>query len=328
MYQTLLVPLDGSALAEQALPYAEALARSGDARIVLVRVAPGATLPAAALEAVGEAVRPVVRAVSAPTAACDAATDDSTEPVHQAEAYLNGVTVRLREEAILAEPVVAFGDPAAAIVEQVAAQRADLVVMATHGRSGLARAVMGSVALGVLRSGSAPVLLVRTGSQPPRELRTGQRPRLLLPLDGSGLAECVIPVAAELASQLDAELVLLQVVPDEVAGAVEHARQYLETVADVVAGKYLVERPRVQARTGRAEDTIAAVAGSADLVVMATHGRSGLARGVYGSVAEEVLRRGGTPALLVRPAALRDAPVSPAAATTVESGLDVGSPQG
>jgi nucleotide-binding universal stress UspA family protein len=159
------------------------------------------------------------------------------------------------------------------------------------------------------------------------ELPTGQRPRLLVPLDGSGLAESAIPAAAELADQLDAEMVLLRVVPEEVAGAIEEARRYLESVADLIAGKYLVERPHVQAWAGRAEDIIVTLAGSASLVVMATHGRSGLGRLVQGSVAEGVLRHGSVPVLLVRPAALRDAPVSPATATTIESGLDVGGPQ-
>jgi nucleotide-binding universal stress UspA family protein len=290
MYQTLLVPLDGSAAAERALPYAEALARTVDARIILLRAVVGPAFPAAMVESLEDALRQAAQALVPPPTVRDEGAEEQVDMPHPALAYLNGIASRLRERGCIAEPELAFGDPARVIVDAIRARAADLVVMATHGRSSLGQLATGSVARAVLRSSIVPVFLVRAGSAPLDKPRLGGRARLLVPLDGSGLAECALDVAANLASQLGAELELLSVVPEGDAATTEVARRYLATVADRLVGKHLVGRPGLMVRAGDPATAIAEVAAEMALVVMATHGRSGLGRLVNGSVAEGVPR--------------------------------------
>lgn len=302
MYRTILVPLDGSLLGERALPIAAALARATAARLVLVRTAwtdssPG-TDPA----------------------------DERVRAVEQAKAYLNGVAHRLAEQAIRAEVAVPFDRPAEGIHAEIALQHADLVVMSTHGRSGLGRVVYGSVAEAVLARSPAPVLLVRAGSGSAPRLAEGAQPRLLVPLDGSVFSEAALPYAAELVRALQARIILLRatslpVLPDgepvlmapiveteqlEPERAEEEAEAYLNAVADQLTGRGVRVRVWTTVRRGPAAAAILeeSRATGASLVVMATHGRTGLGRLVFGSVAGEVFRRGELPLLLIRPAGL------------------------
>jgi nucleotide-binding universal stress UspA family protein len=217
-----------------------------------------------------------------------------------------------------ATSVVRDGDPAAQIVAEARDAGADLVVMATHGRSGLARALLGSVADQLLRRSPVPVLLVPPGADPawPPD---GAR-RVLVPLDGSPLAEQALGPAAALAAALRAETVLLSVVvppplgygyfadrdgpfdfkPErELAGA----RAYLEGVAARLqhGGRPVEVRTAVDTAPGRA---IADTAGELGVhaVAMATHGYGRATRAVLGSVAAEVVRLATVPVLVVRPA--------------------------
>ncbi|MGH7306016.1 MAG: universal stress protein [Candidatus Rokuibacteriota bacterium] len=139
----ILVPLDGSVLAEAALPRAVDLAESEGATISLLRAA----------EASGRlGADPVEAQVTA---------------VREAEEYLAGVVRRLAERgATRVETHVWYGPPAAAITEAAAVQKADMIVMGTHGRSGLGRLVLGSVAESVLRGTTIPILVVRADGAP------------------------------------------------------------------------------------------------------------------------------------------------------------------
>jgi nucleotide-binding universal stress UspA family protein len=145
----IMVPLDGSTLAEAALDTARALARASGGQIVLMRAA---------------------RARLAPGAD---PTEAEVRVVEEATAYLDGVKARLLA---LGQPDVAtavwYGLPAACVVEAAEFYAVDLIVMTTHGRSGLGRLVMGSVAEAVLRSTTVPILVVRDG-QAPLELPAG-----------------------------------------------------------------------------------------------------------------------------------------------------------
>jgi nucleotide-binding universal stress UspA family protein len=139
----ILVPLDGSALAESALPPAVELARPAGATLLLIRAAEARVVPGA--DPVGAQV----------------------EVVLEAEAYLEGVAARLREQGTLAvEPTVWYGPAVASIVDAARAGRIDLIVMTTHGRSGLGRLILGSVAESVLRGTSTPILLLRAPEAP------------------------------------------------------------------------------------------------------------------------------------------------------------------
>jgi nucleotide-binding universal stress UspA family protein len=141
--RTILVPLDGSILAESALPEAAELARQRGARLLLVRAA--------------EAHVPV---------AVDP-TESQVRVVQEAETYLASVKARLAATGITdVETSVWYGPPAYAIVEAARLRHADLIVMTTHGRSGLGRLILGSVAESVLRGTTTPILLLRAAEAP------------------------------------------------------------------------------------------------------------------------------------------------------------------
>jgi nucleotide-binding universal stress UspA family protein len=139
----LLVPLDGSPLAEQALAKALDVAEGGSPTLLLLRAAEASTWPG---------VDP---------------TEEQIRVVHEAEEYLNAVQARLASKGIhKVETRVWYGPPAAAIVEAARVGHADLIVMTTHGRSGLGRLILGSVAEAVLRGTSTPIMLLRADGAP------------------------------------------------------------------------------------------------------------------------------------------------------------------
>jgi nucleotide-binding universal stress UspA family protein len=141
---TILVPVDGSALAEAALPRALELAKVSGARVLLLRAAQAPTVPG---------VDP---------------TEAQARVVREAEAYLAQLQARLtREGGVKVETSVWYGPAAHAIVEAAQLHRADEIVMTTHGRSGLGRLLLGSVAESVLRGTTTPILLLRAEGAPP-----------------------------------------------------------------------------------------------------------------------------------------------------------------
>jgi nucleotide-binding universal stress UspA family protein len=294
MLHTILVPLDGSDLAARAVPYASALAGSAGTKLVLMRALPlqgsgrlpddrdealaDLTMDAAVLKAIGVSAETVVRRI---------------EYFHASD---------------IAESI-------STVAEE---QRAELIVMSTHGRSGLGRWLYGSATDSVLRRTSTPVLLVPPHAE--RALPTDRPMRLLVTLDGSELAEEAIVAAELLAGTTDAELHLLRVVeppsyplygdgyayiPYDADIELAEARRYLQVEVDRLqtAGKRVTARAVV----GQPSSMVAQVARDAevDIITMATHGRSGLARLVLGSVATATVQRADVPVLLVRPAAMR-----------------------
>lgn len=138
----ILVPLDGSALAESAIAKAMDLA-GGKSTLMLLRAAEAHTLPG---------VDP---------------TEAQVEVVREAEEYLASVAARLKEQGIdSVETSVWYGPAASAIVDAARLRKADLIVMSTHGRSGLGRLILGSVAESVLRGSTTPILLLRVPGAP------------------------------------------------------------------------------------------------------------------------------------------------------------------
>ncbi len=295
-YRTILVPLDGSALGEMALPIAEGLARKADANLVLVR---------SVWQPVGRQLDPV---------------QAEFEDRQMVKGYLADIAHRLGEGGLLVTGAVPDLPPAQSILHAVEGHGADLVVMSTHGRSGVGRWIFGSVAEAVLARSPVPVWLVR-GDRRLSNLFEAVRPRLLVPLDGSPFGEAALPHAKALARLLDATVVLLHVLAAPASGGAVTADPPAlpagPTLADDTAAmNYLVvwaerlrlEGIRVQTTvlSGPTPDTIiqAGQVSNIDLIVMGTHGRSGLPRVVLGSVALEVLRRGALPIVLVRPTGL------------------------
>ncbi len=143
MFKTILVPLDGSPLAETALPHAIAMAKTFGARLRLLRAAEADTLPG---------VDP---------------TEAQVTVVGEAESYLRNVIERLAANGFRrVDTSVWYGSPVTAILEAARLREADLIVMTTHGRSGLGRLVMGSVAEAVVRGTTTPILLIRAPEAP------------------------------------------------------------------------------------------------------------------------------------------------------------------
>jgi nucleotide-binding universal stress UspA family protein len=288
MIRQILVPLDGSELAESILPFVEEFARLTGASLGLMQV-----------------IEPQPEAVGRWEAAPSALEEALAAAGRRAQRYLTGLAARLAPAGLGIRTEVTSGPTAETIIQR--SRAFDLVAMATHGRSGIGRWVYGSVADKVLRGASVPVLLVRARAD--GAAAGGPLQRILVPLDGSPLAEQALPVAAELAQRAGAELALVQSVfwaqapvidpagyggAFAVAGLIEQAEAdahaYLEQ-----AGRPLVERGLVVQTAVRFEpaaDAILSVASEreADLIVMSTHGRSGLGRWVLGSVADRVLR--------------------------------------
>lgn len=288
MPTTLLVPLDGSPLAERALPYAARLADATAGRLLLLHVS--TMLDARRQQAELDAL-----------AAVEAAAESL-----RAE----GVEVEVRIERVLRRTV------GQAIADVARDQNAALIVASTHGRGGLGRWLYGSVADDLLRRTSTPLLLVSANCEQPWP--TDRPLRILVPLDGSELAESILAPLADLALALRAELRLLQVIdvatyalyppaaviPIDPEGDLALAERYLQEIAAALRARGLVVD--TTARLDHPASSIATVAREqgCDLIAMATHGRGGLARLVLGSVATGTLQRATVPVLLLRPAAL------------------------
>jgi len=296
MYQRILVPLDTSELAEVALPYAEQMAGRLGSEITLMSVSHSA----------GEKEQRVFRSYIQETVAVTK---------ERANRYLEKPT----GQDVKVESAILVGNPAEEIVDYADRENIDVIVMATHGRSGIGRWALGSVADKVLRATERPVVLIRAKGARPDMLEKGVFKRALVPLDGSKESEAVIPHLEELASMLGAEVTLLQVlaivyhvyisgdapaqVPytdEEMKPLKASAESYLEKVGSGLKGKGVTTK--CQVRVGAAGHEIIKLADEigADIVAMSTHRRSGVGRLVFGSVAEKVVRSGNTPVLLVR----------------------------
>jgi nucleotide-binding universal stress UspA family protein len=238
--------------------------------------------------------------------------------------YLRGLVSRLRKRMGRAVSSAMLKGPAAAtLADYVRDVGADLVVMTTHGRGGVQRAWLGSVADQLIRSLEIPVLLVRAGQSDSAPSSVNFR-EILLPLDGSPLAEAAIAPAAALARLWDAEISLVQIVqpvaltadpplafPTEIDDQVtairrEAAQDYLRDVAERLREQG-VRASGVAFLGGGVAETLLHLARPerVALVAMATHGRGGVRRFLLGSVADKVVRGAEVPVLVIRPTSRR-----------------------
>lgn len=282
MFERIMVPLDGSALAERALSCARRLAAATGATLHLVRVVE----PPAALTPTG---------LYAPINVYDELMGAERR---EAAAYLE----RMREHmGVGADRVPVHlerldGDAAVALLDYERAAGVDLVVLCSHGRGGLARFALGSVAEHLLRHGLAPVLLVRAYGSPVALAR------IVLPLDGSPGAEAALRAAVQLSRAVVREVTLVRVIDAPSEGP--EAERYLEAAARRLQRAGLIRGGeggcRCQVRQGDSVQAIIDAAGTDRLVVMATRGRAGVSRLALGSVADRVARGGAAAVLLVR----------------------------
>ena len=310
-YSRIILPLDGSETAEQALPHVNTLASRLSLSIRLLH-----------------AVEPDSPAITQSLYSNRRWIEPASSRKADAKEYLERTASGLRDAGLDVDTVIPDREPATGIVEEAVKDSNALIAMASHGRSGLARWWMGSVADKVLHMADNPLLIIRVQEQGSAS-GVPALEKLIVPLDGSDVAEMALPHAALLASALGLPVKLLQVTPAEadyysylaagpgmvptslpsspsVPEMVEQAdRESLGYLADVSAsltseGVGLVETQVTQGAPADAiVDTATSEAGS--IVVMTTHGRTGVGRMLLGSVADRVIRQSGCPVLLIRP---------------------------
>ncbi len=283
MNERILVPLDGSPLAEQVLPYVSILGKAFGSSVNLFRV-------------------------------FDPVPEEMSDPAHGI--YIDRLASAVRNTAIeyleriknsaaeLGDAVSTSaheGDAASLIVNEAAKDPNTLIAMSTHGRSGITRWVMGSVTDKVLRATTNPLLIVRARPQEGSEQSSASVhiDNLVVPVDGSPRAEEVLPHLVALSKSIGGMVSLVRVVPSR--DGESEANTYVSEVAARLRqeGVSLVED---QVRQGEPAGELLDMLQSSPhtLVAMTTRGRSGLERWVLGSVTDRVVRHSGTPVLVIR----------------------------
>lgn len=297
MFKKILVPLDGSPMAELAVQPAVTLANTSEGELILLR-----------------STKPVF--TSLPEYAGEyewAWPAESYDESHEAaQRYLDNLNAEASASKAAVRRRVVDGDEAGAIIGIAEAEDVDLIVMTSHGRSGARRKLLGSVTERVLHHASCPVMVIR--SEMPIE-------RIVITLDGSPLSEKALGPGLFLAQSFSANTTLLRINPinpiagfDYGAQVTGEAEEYVRRSAHEQAENYLAYAARRVVHAGIDAET-AVVDGpvvdsildfiegtGADLLVMTTHGRSGLKRWVYGSVTSKVMSGSHCSMLIVRPA--------------------------
>jgi nucleotide-binding universal stress UspA family protein len=298
MYSRMLIALDGSKVAEQVLPYARYLAKALTLPVELFQAVDAEALEMLADPAQGRYVDTLLN-----------------EKRASSEEYLE--TVGKSFQRVRVASVVEIGKPEDLILEKAAADPQTLIIMATHGRSGVQRWMLGSVADKVLHGVANDLFLVRATEQGKTD---GAAPltKVIVPLDGSPLAEKVLPHVIELGTKMPLEVILMRayalppaISPNEYAGYGQELFDQLEAEAkDYLARKTkeLAERGLAEISSvvdlgyGAEEITLLARKTPDNFIAMCTHGRSGVKRWVLGSVTDRVVRHSGDPVLIIRAA--------------------------
>jgi nucleotide-binding universal stress UspA family protein len=288
-YKKILVPLDGSELSERALPYAKSIAKLKKSQVILFAVSLTIFV-------------------------------DRRDRLFSS--YLEVNAKELNAEGIKTTTATSYGDVAEEIVKYANNNKIDLIVMATHGYSKAKQWMFGSVTQKVLYGTEIPVLLIKSKSP---EV-SAEFNRILVPVDGSSFSESTFPYVEELTKKTKKEIFLLHIceppiVPsygsrpinstwkkyrDDMWGEMEKlSTNYLKKTTATLKKKGVKVKYRVvNAQTGDVVKTIMKVSKeeNVDLIVIATQGRAGVIRRVYGSVANRIVEESSQPILLIRPA--------------------------
>lgn len=284
MYTKILVPLDGSRLAEQILPYASLLAEAFEIPVELLRV-----------------------------------DDSGALTPSKGNEYLKEIGDWAFPASVKFHHSIEVANPTEAILRHAAVDRRTLIAMATHGLSGIHGWVMGSVAYKVVHATTNPVLLIR----PTEEGDPGVAVKLgtvLVPLDGSGLADRILPHVVALAKKLSLEVTLVRAYTIPADTYIVGDGFYMDTLTrqqdafKQEIDEYLTGKTEEIRAAGLNRVSPVSIHGDAageiidfarktqnSLIAMSTHGRSGLARWLMGSVAEKVVQHSPNPVLLIRP---------------------------
>ena len=286
MYERILVPLDGSELAEGALPYAEGVAIGLHREVILFTAC-----------AVGDCLERPLRA------------------------YLEKRAKELQSLGVKASTLIVQGNVADEILDFAEKNDISLIIISTHGRTGISRWPLGSISNKVMQKSDIPVLLIRSRDLETVVLEKKLR-KLLVLLDGSQFAESVIPYAVSLVEGIESEVILLRVSePVQLPAVTLYARGFdkekkekeLTARVEKEARRYLSEKEsalrdkgvKVSSTTllGKPSETILRYAedNSVSLIALATHGFSGMTKWAYGSVAYKIIEGSSKPVLLIRP---------------------------
>lgn len=290
MFKHILVPLDGSSLGERAMVPAVSIAEAVSAKLTLLRIVPQFAILAADPMLYEEMNR--------------LGEDESLS-------YLRS-QLDMLDLTVPAEVACEIGQPADNIIQFAEDYDVDLIVMSSHGRSGINRWVYGSVAERVLRQGPCATAIINARAD--NELP--EKCRLLVPLDGSDLAEMALEPGRQLAKALNAELHLLRVTSSAhqilETSSMKEVFNEIEDKETQEANEYLLSKCstmdienvfcEVVFTKGTVAETILEYAANKgiDMIIMSSHGRTGLQRWVYGSVAEKVLRSACCATMIIR----------------------------
>jgi nucleotide-binding universal stress UspA family protein len=288
MWKKILVPLDGSNLAELALAYAEEIAVAFKSELVLLYV--------------------------------NEPKEDQYRKMHKLymEEVAEGVKERFKKRARL-KTVVLSGEPAEEIIKYSEKNDISVIIMASHGRSGITGWVMGGVASKLLHTAKVPVMLIRTSKLPKKAPRERLLERVLLPLDGSKAGEAAVPYAKKLIDKLGSEVILFEVVaggqhvrtvggldyilyPEpEMELAKTEAKEYLDKLSQHLAAKKGKVSVSLKVGDDVAGEIIKFAKGKkVGLIAISAHGHSGIEKWVFGSTASKIVQSSKIPVLVVR----------------------------
>ena len=304
MFERILIPLDGSPRAELALGQVGRILRREDSEVILLRVID-----------LAEAIRTMDPALRVDTAYLR--EHERTE----AQKYLHDVARRFSDQGMKVHARIAEGPPAETILEQANQEGATLIVMTTHGRTGIFRWLIGSIAEKVVRASPLPLVLIRSFRSTPKgdlePVTAEEYPfrKILVPTDGSPAADAAVTPAEKFAHLCNSEIIVLHaqtpvIYPGEGAGVLPMElplgpRASEDDPLTVRAAERFRDSGLKVTRLTVLGDPAAQIidqshAPGIDLIAMSTHGRSGLSRWVMGSVTERVLRHADVPLLLIR----------------------------
>jgi nucleotide-binding universal stress UspA family protein len=296
MFKHILVPLDGSSLAESVLPHVVALAQPFDSQVIVMRVVeqPQGEERSQAVDPLGWQMRKA-----------------------EAESYLDEVSARLKDLDLNVKKVLAEGRAAKRIVAYTRENDVDLLVMSSHGRSGLSEWNINSVVQKVILRVYMPTLIIRAYQPAPQELTDLEYHRILIPLDGSRRAENLLPLARSITNHHTCRIILAHVVArpevprraplkEQEQALVDrltelnrkHGKEYLEDLksrltAEVQTRLLVSENPAAALHDLVEEEEV-------DMVLLSAHGYSGEARWPYGSIALNFIAYGTKPLLIVQ----------------------------
>lgn len=286
MWKKILVPLDGSDLAELALPYAEELANAFESEIILLHVSEPA----------------------------------ESRYRHMHELYVKGVADRMKDRIKKVSPVVVSGKAADEIISYADKNKVGLIIMTSHGRSGIMSWATGSIASKLLQGAAVPLLLVRAVKPESKVQRPVLLNRILLPLDGSEAGEAAVDYIGELMSRLQSEVILFEVISSgqhvrSVGGLdyIHYPEEQLAMFKKEAEGYLDGVCRRLKRHKGTVEVTLKVGVGDVGqeilkfaeeqgvtLIAISSHGHSGTKKWVFGSIANKVVLNSQSPVLVVK----------------------------